>query len=475
MHRQLTVALLVVSSAFMAGCAQVPETTGDTTGNVSAPGSTVPAPEISVVDRSTDRSRNLGKEELFIAQPLQGSDPMPRINIENVTISSSRVYELMRTLLDGKNISFSISGVNSKVMRRHVSASNITGDLEQILDDFANSVGFYWHYKGGTLHIAPDRQYIATIPPIDDVYESMPPMLQSMGAVEVFVDRTSHLVTYSANREASEKIEGYLKHIRDNKKMISYDVYVWQVELDGDHKNGIRWEKLDEEIASKRGAKRLITSSDAKLGAGFSSTFGRGELPIDVLTSFLSAQGKIHAISQPKMSMISGGKSTFRIGNTTVYAKQVGTDSSSGVTKTTVTTAQALSGIELTVIGNLDDGTVYTDIQMKLNDLLRFNSFSANGISLQLPQNANRELSTVARIHPGNSLLLAGINISRTDDSRTVKDAREKNSMTLPNSMYETEQRTELVLVFSPNVHSFNNEGVNSKTNADQQAYQNEK
>lgn len=468
-HKLVVFISTLVGMSVIAGCVAVThaDMPKETATKLSGPKALV-ADVDSFPTASRKNSLDLVADGMFLSSPIVDSDPLPDdIMVSGLSFENASPYDVLRTVLSGTGISLTIrnEAASASVLRHSVSAVNVGGKLSRVLDKLSDSVGFYWSYKNGGIDVTPDNLFIANIPPFSDVFDSLPPMLQILGATNVFVDKTSHMATFRATRVAYERIDSYLKHIRDSKKMISFDVHVWQVVLDGAHSDGIQWDKLKDEIASSNLNKHQTSPNFAALGSGFSSTFGRGELSIDVLTNFLSKQGRIHAISQPKLSMISGGKSTFRVGNTTVYARAVGTDTASGVARTTVTTAQALSGIDLTVGGNLDGETVFTDIQMKLNDLLRFNSFSANGISVQMPQNANRELSTQAHIRPGDSLLLAGINIANSEASGPIKDAKETNTMTLPNSMAESSRRTELVMVFRPSVLSFSNEAPQPKAN----------
>lgn len=146
----------------------------------------------------------------------------------------------------------------------------------------------------------------------------------------------------------------------------------------------------------------------------------------------------------------------FRNGNSINYVSQVGTTTNASTTTTSVTTAQVLSGIDMLVSGDVSDGTVFTSVRISMNDLQRFNPFVAVGTQLQLPQTANREITTDVRTRSNDTILLAGINSSRVQGD--IQGLPLGGPAIAPTSSTDKFERAEMVIVLKPRVIRFTNQ-----------------
>lgn len=466
MIKQKLIGFAVLANVILVGCAQLPRSDIEeakkltTVAQIALPATTA---VIGLSDSADMEFINIGKDDLFITHPLQKSDPLPRINIDKVSLSTGRVYEVIRTLLAGKDISFSVSGDANSVMRRSVSAVNISGDLEKILNDLSNSVGFYWRYKSGVIYITPDRQFIAKIAPINELFESLPTMLKTLGATDVFLDKTNRSIVYRADKPNSEAISEYLEYIRTNKSMIIYDTYVWEVVLADKTSTGIQWNKfkLNGLLGDTAGAIGLSGGSNGPAnGLGFSSVFSGPHFTLDVLANFLQSQGTLSTISQPKIALISGGSASLRSGKTTSYVSGIGvpTITTGGQViagATTTTTLQ--TGVRMTLSGDISESTIYTKIDILVTDLLAFLPYPAGqGQTLDLPDVAEREVHTTVRAQHNDTVLLAGINYERTNqDNSGLPIPGAKSSIGLPTRLDKQKERSELVIVLRPRIIKF--------------------
>jgi MSHA biogenesis protein MshL len=465
---KLKILPLLVATMFIQGCSFIPRA-AEESGKQNPPAlESVARPLVQNVvglSEETDvETVEIGRENLFIAHPLTQSDPMPKINIPKMSIAGSRVYELIRALLVGQDISFEVSGDNNSVMRRTVSAVNISGDLEKILNDLSQSAGFYWHYKGGTLHASPDRQFIASIPPINEIFESLPTMVKTLGGTDVFLDKTSRTITYKADRPNSERIASYLDYIRFNKSMIVYDTYIWEVVLSDASNTGIQWNKFNwngtvaNNPISIGFAGNSVTAAPAN-SVGFSSVFSGARFSMDVLANFLQSQGTLSTISQPKIALISGGSASLRSGKTTYYVSGIGapTISANGQSIAGATTTTPLqTGVKLTLSGDISESTIYTKINLAVTDLLSFVSYPAGqGQSLELPDIADREIHTNVRAQHNDTVLLAGVNYERINQDISGVPLPGGQRVAIPTNNAKSKSRSELVIVMRPRVIKF--------------------
>lgn len=409
------------------------------------------------------------RNNILVAETLEQSDELPDVRVGKFSVSNATIYDFVRTALSGNgNISFSIDSEHggANVMKRSVTAVNISGSLKSVLNMFSESVGFYWYYKDGVLHITPDRQYITQIPPVNDLFDSLPPMIKTLGGTDVFLDKTSRTITYRASRPSQNKINSYLQYIRDNKQMLVYDAYIWEVILSDGSDTGIQWNKFNwagsiNNSATTIGLAGGTSITDSK-SIGFNAVYAGTHVALDVLAGFLRTQGTVRSVSQPKIAILSGGSATFRNGTTTNYVSQIGTTVANNATSTSVQTAQVLSGLDMTLAGDYSDGTIFTDIRLSVNDLQKFNNFTALGTQLSLPQTANREIKTKVRARSGDTILLAGINYEK--ESHDVAGLPGgAGAVALATSNAKSSQRTELVIVMKPRVIRFVNDASNPK------------
>jgi MSHA biogenesis protein MshL len=445
---------LVVALASISGCTAMPrELLGDTSKATLAPIDT----PLNILGQSSEDIVEIASDNMFISIPAGHSDPMPDIQIRKVSFSGSNPADVIKTLVAGTDISVVVrnEAQSSLVMRHTVTATNISGKLEDVISRLSDSVGFFYQYKNGVLEITSDMLFIAELPPVNSVFESLPQMLKTLGASDVFLDKSSRTLTYRASKVVQEKVSRYLTYIRENKSLIVYDTYIWEVVLNDSKSMAINWNKLNYTPNNQFGMSVSGGGADIAGSLGVGVVYNTANFALDVLAKFLQTQGTLRTISQPKLTLISGGTATFRNGNSINYVSQVGTTTNGNATTTSVTTAQILAGLDMTLSGDISDGTIFTQVKISLNDLQKFNSFTAVGTQLQLPQTANREISTDVRTRSNDTILLAGINTSRSvadhQGMPTPSDAL------LATSVSGTQERSEMVIVLKPRIIKFVN------------------
>lgn len=412
-------------------------------------------------DSSHLDSIQINNDNMFVSAPLCNSDTLPDITIENVSLSGN-IYDMMQTLLANASIPLSISDDPGNVMRRNVAVVNISGNLKNILDDLSNSVGFFWYYKNGVLNIMPTQQYIATLPPINEIFESLPTMIKTLGGIDVFLDKSNRVITYQADKPSQDKIASYLEYVRNNKSMIVYDTFIWEVILNDSNSAGIQWNQLGRmstQGVNMTSLQSAATAAAASNGIGFSAVFTGSRFSIDSLISFLKSQGTINTISQPKLNLISGGTASFRDGKSTFYVSGLGapTITSAGQTVSgSATTTPLQTGVDMTISGDISDGTVYTAVKLFIRNLLGFMPYPAGqNMTLNLPNIADREVNTSIRAVSGDTILLAGINSERSSRDLSGLPFGGDNKIALPTQVDRAVERSELVIVIKPRIIKF--------------------
>lgn len=466
MHKRLLTASLV---AALAGCAILPraELPDASAQPAEPPPVEKPAPA-AVVGMAEDFAldlRGVAVESLFISQPQQLGEPLPNIQVQPFSVSNATLYEFMRTVLADSPLPFAIETAHpgANLARSRVTATNVSGSLKTVLDTFGKTMGFYYYYSEGTLHITPDHQYVARIPPVNELFDSLAPMLKTFGATDVLVDKTSRAITYRASRPVQDRVESYLKWVRDNRKLIVYETYIAEVVLSDEMNTGIQWNKFSW-TGSAKNVPVTVGLSGGGAGdfgpgtIGIGSVFTGKHLTLDVLANFLKMQGTVNQLSRIPLMLVSGGETVFRNGGTDYYVSAISAP-------TVTTTGQVLqgqaqltplrTGIDLKLSGDLFDGTVFTQIDLTMNALTGYRSFPAgSGQTLQAPMTSDRAVNTTVRVRPGDAILIAGINYEK-HQSMAAGLPGPQGTIAVAAENSKAAQRSELVIVMRPKVIQF--------------------
>ncbi len=424
-----------------------------------------PAGTIGNADLSSVIELDTEFEDAFIYRPVQsGGDRLPDKNIKSLSLTDTAILDALRLLIKDTPVSLSMMNAanQNSTVNGTVTAYNLSGNLPDVVEKLSNSAGFYYRYSQGTLNIYPDEQFVVSLPPIvnEDVFAGMANTIQKLGASDTYLDRQGRTLTFRANRSAMRGIDRFLENVRETRSLIVFDTYIYEVNLTDGAQTGIKWNKLAMAIGpggtlGALGAVGGSTVADSG-GMGFSAIYKGSRFDLDAFFSFLQTQGNVKTIAQPKIAIMSGSKGGFKAGSTTKYVSQVGTNSSTTINQTTVSTDTAVSGLDLSLTGDVSDGTVYARIRISLSELIRFNSFEALGTSLQLPQTTSRELTTAIRARPGDVVLLGGVNNS-SESSDYSGLPGESGRMLAPTSSNKKAARTELVMVMKPKIVRFSN------------------
>ena len=414
-------------------------------------------------DQGHDVISTQGSSDL-IPTALDDSAPLPKHMVPWLSFANTPLQDVLRAVTAGAHLALAVVWDNpaSKISRSSVSMTNLSGDLTGVLNKLADSYGFYWRFKDGMLHIATDRQYIAPVPPIADLFESLPIMVKTLGGTDVFLDKSARMITFRAGSQSFFKIKSYLEMTRRTRSLIVYDTYIWEVMLNDGSKMGIDWGALPGSppaTAIKGPGSALPSASGlwsaglinaASGGSGLALSFAGSNFSMNILIDFLRSQGTINSLSQPKIQLLSGGKATLKDEIATTYVSRIGntTVSAGTVIPGSVETSEVKTGIVLDVTGDVSDGTIYSDIALRVSDLIGMGSATVSGSTITLPKTSSREVQTHVRAKPGDTILLAGIQYDKfTNNVNTGMGVVRSNQGDIV--------RSELIIVMRPRIKNF--------------------
>jgi cell division septation protein DedD len=411
-------------------------------------------------DLGSDVISTQGRQDL-IPTALDDSDPLPKYTVPWLSFVNTPLQDVLQAIVADSKLPLGIVWDNpaSRISRSSVSMTRLSGDLGSVLDKLAESYGFYWRFKDGMLNITADRQYVAPVPPIADLFDSLPIMVKTLGGTDVFLDRSARMITFRAGSQSFAKIKNYLEIMRKNRSLIVYDTYIWEVILNDGSKMGIDWGALPGTLpttavttgvanASEFGAIGLVNGASG--GNGLAMSFAGSRFSMNLLIDFLRTQGTLNSLSQPKIQLLSGGRATLKDEIATTYVSRIGSPSISGgtVVPGSVETSQVMTGVTLEVSGDVSDGTIFSDISLRVSDLIGMGSATVSGSTITLPKTSSREVQTQSRAKPGDTILLAGIQYDKLTNTLN-------SGMGIVRSNQSEIQRSELIIVMRPRIKHF--------------------
>lgn len=269
--------------------------------------------------------------------------------------------------------------------------------------------------------------------------------------------------------EAAQYIEAVEGSIQ---RQVLIEAKVVEVTLGKDHQLGVNWSSILNPTSSFTGLLSSalgVTSPSASLSTGsvlnqnvnpalgqvqYSISNGRVGMVIDAL----SRQGQLRVLSSPRISTLNNQKAVIRVVREEVFFTQSSIVSQSvGPTVTTENIENLIVpiGVVLDIIPQIaSDGEITLSINPSISELVEVRTFSSSqgdSVSTQ-PVIDRRDLDTVAKVHSGETVLIAGIMRERkSEDLRGVPWL-----MHLPfvgNAFRRTEQsssQTELVIFITP-------------------------
>lgn len=417
----------------------------------------------------------------FVVKPVlrQGRQrALPAIEIDGLSLTEAGLQDALQMILAGSGVTLGVEGGRAALDKsRGVTLTRVSGKLDHVLDQMADSMGFFWGFDGRVLTIEAERPFVMSLPPSVDAeaFAGMANTIRWLGAQDVYLDKTLRTVSFKCGSKALERIEQYMASVRETRSLLVYEVKIYQVDLSDSSEQGINWNAMAASDLARGKALSAtmpvgLSTSDVaatdlssaaaltRSGAGLGAVIATPYFSVDALVAFLKTQGQVKTVSQPRLTMLNGGQGMIRVGQSTTYLAKVGSNLSSGISQVTVETKDLRTGVELKLRGDESDNTVYTNIDLKFSELNVMTKSNVMGTELKLPTVDDRELSTSVRLPPGYTVLLGGIFLER--------DASQRDIGASTNYRTGSVKRSELVVTLQPMIVRFGARDNGAKTGA---------
>jgi type II secretory pathway component GspD/PulD (secretin) len=205
---------------------------------------------------------------------------------------------------------------------------------------------------------------------------------------------------------------------------------VIEVQLDSQHQLGVDWT-----LAATRIGGLALNGLGAN--TGFSALGGQAFIPatlsgtlsagkISAAISALGEQGSVHAVSNPSVLSLSNQTAFVKVGTEQTFfsLSNSTTINQSGAASPFSTTQNSYSQNPITIGTVLyvtpevnSDGTVTVDVLPAITQLIGIDT-SPDG-QQTAPRMDIKSLSTIARLHPGESVMIGGLIYDETDEQTT--------------------------------------------------------
>jgi MSHA biogenesis protein MshL len=460
---RLALALAPLMLATLSGCSVLmPASITNTKTDVP-----VDSPKVSLEAGDGTVSLMTARQDVVLeAVPADGDDPLPKTPVPPLAATGLGHIEALRLLLDGGPFSLSIVG-DARAFEGSQTGSLRMGatTLADAAESLSRSGGFFLSVHGDKVIASATKRFVIDVPHVldDKAAAGLVNTMRRLGARDVFHDANGNTITFDASRTAWSKIESYLDYMRRSKPMLAYEVEVYQVELNDAHSSGVNFSKLAKNLvadaagggAMTRAASTWsLTKSGENLGSQ-SLSFVTKDVSMSMVLGALKSQGTVSSLSRPRVALLSGTESKFRVGRTTKYVSKIsqtnnGTATTGNQTAQTTSsseTAEVKTGFDMKVKGVFKEGTVTTVVSLEISELIKFNDFEAFGTKLRLPDTKENEIETTVEARPGDMLLLGGMG---TNSQKSAKEGGVSGF-----SLSGEAARTEIVLALRPRVIRF--------------------
>jgi type II secretory pathway component GspD/PulD (secretin) len=314
-------------------------------------------------------------------------------------------------------------------------------------------------YSDDTFYLGNMRTVTLKIPSVNGLPEILKASITSMGASNVTTDAITSSVSFSAREKEYGDIMKYLEILRNNLYVIEYEISIYDVELKDNYALGIDWSLVP--TLAQNGLSFVASAAGGLGSAGASAvplTFGmimkndtyNGKALVNALENF----GKVESVQRPKLLGLAGTTVKLTDGIEAPYISGIqNTSVGNGTSQVSTTSATALSGLEINLKSNMLDGTVITDIGLKINDVVGYSSFEVNGNKFSQPQTVTKAINNTMRVQPGVPIVISGLFRNKSDKGWSgLPGLGDSAAGVVGGARHTSSTKSEMVIVVTPRV-----------------------
>lgn len=472
--------ILLVALCLLSACSDTPvpeakKTTGrlPTLAEVPSPDETVRGEnEPSIV--TLDVGAQLKQKKAAAVEDLPAKVIIPNTNLRDVPVTVA-----LQAVLSGTDVTLAWN--NDSYAERIINVANLSGPLPTVVEKICGAARIFCDYHHGMLELKDKETFIIELPNMpskdakDTATNTMAQTIEELAGDKVRLDEQGGNLIYTTDVAGDEKVRQYLLSLRNGRPLVVLQLYIWEVTLTKDNGVGINWSNFkipkigggfENLILQGSTAFTGISSPGVTLNASFN-----GAVDSSVVLKFLTTQGQVQTISNPQMTFVSGQTAEFRVGGKRSYISQVGqlttgsvtgsNATSTGIGTNTISTDTIETGLTVEVGGSYENGIINANMEISTQDIVNLNPTVTSGVTIDLPETAERKVASSIRVRPGDNLVMAGLVTSRDESDR--EGIPLPFGFKIPTSDTNSYKNTELVILVKPSVVLFSDKSEAEK------------
>jgi MSHA biogenesis protein MshL len=285
--------------------------------------------------------------------------------------------------------------------------------------------------------------------------------LTSKDGKKLVISRMSGVILVRDYPEELHEIARFLEEVEGSvQRQVLIQIRVFEVTLKDEYQAGIRWDNIQQQlltldISTFRLAWDVGTGTTDATGI-LGITGASGTFTLDKLVGALETQGKVNALSSPRVSTLNNQAAIVKITDQDVYfTSEI---SQAQVTTVTSVTPHVIDvGVILDVTPQIaPEGFIIMNIHPSISEKLRdVDVPGSSGVGgTTFPLLTVRETDTVVKVRHGQTIVIAGLLKDRKEEERTGLPCL-MNIPGLGHLFRFTEQKinkSELVILLTPTV-----------------------
>jgi len=393
---------------------------------------------------------NIVYKDNIVKKILQ--DKMPYVRIKNYTLK--QILDLILTkrgiFYTLKNNSLELSYFKTKSFKINFISSTRSGqsNLDATDSKVTNSYSFdFWSKIQSQLTDLINSNFL-----LDPNYT----LLSKFGitSFQPIIDKDTGVIMVTGTMKQLNAVNKFINNLMHNlTKEVLIDVHIYSVDLSKSHQTGIDWSQLSVSLNGTNVPLR------ARYLGGSESIFNSATFNISGLLNFLSQNGNVNSISNPKIVTLNNQKAIISVGDTIYYkyASKVVTDQN-GNPSTEYTVDSKFVGIVLDITPQIsDNGNIILSIEPRLSkfrDITQLNSTTRD----MPPDTIDDTMLSIVKLKNNETLVLGGL--ITNDKSLQVNGIPVLKEIPLIKYLFSSRdvitERKELVFVITPHIITTN-------------------
>jgi len=375
-------------------------------------------------------------------------EKMPYVRIKNYTLK--QILDLILTqkgvFYTLKNNVLELSYFKTKSFKINFISSSRSGEsnLDATESKVTNTYNFdFWSKIENQIKSLVDSNFL-----LDPNYS----LINKAGITpfKPIVDRNTGVVIVTGTMKQLNAVSNFINNLMHNlTKQVLIDVHIYSVELSKSHKTGIDWSQLNISLNKSNVPLR------ARYLGGAESVFNSAVFSMSGLLNFLSQNGNVNSISNPKIMTLNNQKAIISVGDTIYYkyASKVVTDQN-GNPNTEYTVDSKFVGVVLDITPQIsDNGDIILSIEPRLSKFRDVTQISNTNRGMP-PDTVDNTMLSIVKLKNNETLVLGGL---ITDDkSLKVNGVPVLKEIPLIKYLFSSREtittKKELVFVITPHI-----------------------